>query len=73
MAAKTTACRILSACQPDGIKYQPNQVVEFPAAMVSALKDQGVIDPSKGAVDYCLKELGVTAVVHAAADDADQA
>lgn len=72
-AAKTTPCRILSACELDSVKYQPNQVVEFPTAMLNTLKDHGVVDPSKGAVDYCLKELGAVAVVHAAADDSDQA
>lgn len=73
MAAKpTTACRILVVCQPDGVSYTPNQVVEFPTAMIAQLKEHGVVDPSKGAVEYCTKELGVVPVVHAAPDDAGQ-
>lgn len=72
MAEKNTACRILVACQPDGVSYNPNQVVLFPTVMLTALKEQGVVDPSKGAVEYCTKELGVVPVVHAAPDDAGQ-
>ena len=72
-AAKKTLCRIISAVKLDGVDYTPNQVVEFPTAMLTILKDQGVIDPSKAAVDYCLNELGAQVVAHDAAEDNDPA
>ena len=72
-AAKKTPCRIISAVKLDGVDYTPNQVVEFPTAMLTILKDQGVIDRSKAAVDYCLNELGAQVVAHGAAEDSDPA
>lgn len=72
-AAKTTPCRILSGVKLDGVEYAPNQVVEFPTSMLNVLKEHGVVDPSKAAVEYCVKELGAVAVVHVAAEESDQA
>ncbi|SEC73622.1 hypothetical protein [Pseudomonas anguilliseptica] len=72
-AAKTTPCRILSACKLDGVGYAPNQVVEFPTVMLGPLKEHGLVDPNKASVEYCLKELGAVAVVHSAAEESDQA
>lgn len=58
--------RILSVVHLDGEKYQPNQVVDLPAAIAKSFAEQGQVDTHKDAVAYCINELGAEVVVHPA-------
>lgn len=62
-----TKVRILAAVTLDGIAYQPNQVVDLPAATAKAQQAAGIVDPHKDAVAYCVAEFGATVIVHKAA------
>jgi hypothetical protein len=68
-----TKARILAVVHLDGKIYQPNQVVDLPAANAKSLADQGQVDPDKGAISYCINELGAEVIVHAAPKAASKA
>lgn len=59
-----TKARILMSTRIDDIDYQPNQVVDFPAAMARALAKEGVVDANADAVGFCIDQLGAVVVQH---------
>jgi hypothetical protein len=61
-----TKVRILTAVVLDGIRYQPDQVVDLPSATAKAQQAAGAVDPHKDAVAFCEKVLGAEVVVHKA-------
>lgn len=60
-----TKVRILAALTLDGVAYQPNQVVDMPAATAKSYQAEGQVDANKDAVAYCVNELGAVVIVHA--------
>lgn len=63
-----TKSRILFSQKIDGKNYQTNQVVDLPAAQAKALANEGAIDVNKGAVAYCVEQLGAEVILHNCAD-----
>ncbi|KQY51190.1 hypothetical protein [Lysobacter sp. Root494] len=49
---KTTKVRVLSALQHNGVRYQPNAVIELDAESLEELQLQGRVDPHPDAVKY---------------------
>jgi hypothetical protein len=58
-----TKARILLDVAIDGVRYEPDQVVDFPAAQAKSLRNEGMIDTSAEAVAYCIEQ-GATVIVH---------
>lgn len=56
--------RILVDRTVEGLQYKTNQVVDFPDAVGKQLIESGEVDDSKGAVKYCMEELGAEPIVH---------
>lgn len=56
--------RILADVIIDGLQYRVNQVVDLPADAAKALAKDGQIDTDKGAVAYCIDELGAVVINH---------
>lgn len=63
MAKDKTSVRILVANDVDGVRYQPNQLVIFDAAVAKGLVKDGKADDSKEALDYLASE-GVKPIEH---------
>lgn len=59
-----TKVRILVAGLIAGVMYKPDQVVELPHALAKAHAADGMVDPNKEAVAYCVNELGAAVIVH---------
>ena len=47
-----TKVRVLCAVIIDGVKYQPDQVADLPAAIAKQFAADGQVDPNKDAVAY---------------------
>jgi hypothetical protein len=58
-----TKARILLEIVIDDVRYEPNQVVDLPAAQAKALRNERMIDTSAEAVAYCIEQ-GTAVIVH---------
>jgi hypothetical protein len=56
--------RILVDRTVEGLQYKANQVVDFPESIAKQLIETGEVDDSKGAVKYCMEQLGAEPIVH---------
>lgn len=62
--------RILMCQEIEGIEYPVNAVVALDDGLVKSLVKEGLVDPSKAAVDYCINELGARVIEHSVEDAA---
>lgn len=54
-AQEIAAVRVLSYFRVDGVDYQPNDLVEFPAGVLATISPD-VYDVSREAVEYCVDQ-----------------
>ena len=73
---KNDKVRILISCLVEGMRYQPNDIVNMPVKIAKDLVDRNKADTSGAAVKYCLsigKELMDHAPVRAELSNEDNA
>ena len=54
-AQEIAAVRVLSYFSVDGVDYEPNDLVEFPASVLATISPD-VYDVSREAVEYCVDQ-----------------
>ncbi|MDP2505389.1 hypothetical protein [Oceanobacter sp. 3_MG-2023] len=65
MATKTTVFRVLSIASVEGIKYQPNMLVQnLPDDQAKALQERGMLSDKTADVNYCKTELNAAVLDH---------
>lgn len=62
--------RILTDTRIDGVDYKVNQLVVLDDKQAELLEESGVLDTSKGAVDYCIDELDAKPIEHKPKEEA---
>jgi peptidoglycan hydrolase CwlO-like protein len=63
---KFQQARVLVALTIGSIPYKPNDLIEADASLIKLHKEQGELDDSAAAVNYCLKELKAKVKKHEA-------